>query len=329
MLAIIPVRIGVAPLGAAEVAAEVASGPTSGGVVVVGSGAAAVATELLVYSGSVRFLEHPVELHRLASSLVSVITAGASQPLLLPGSPDGRDLAPLLALHLGWPLYAGATEVRHDRVRLARDASTSIEEIVPTGPFVATLIPGVRGSTTVAAKASTGGHQAAKPKELKVPISADPAAALSDAVSLEVLPPDAATMDLGEAKRILGGGAGLNDERCFTQLGAVAGALDASMGATRVITDHGWVGHERQIGTTGVVVDPDLYVAFGISGAVQHTSGLGHPDHIICVNTDEHCPMMQLADLAIVADANATLDELAGLLGLSRMNAPTARAEAS
>ena len=74
------------------------------------------------------------------------------------------------------------------------------------------------------------------------------------------------------------------------------------------------MGHERQIGTTGVVVDPDLYISFGISGAVQHTSGLGRPDHIISVNTDPHCPMMQLSDLAIVSDANATLDELARLL---------------
>ena len=61
---------------------------------------------------------------------------------------------------------------------------------------------------------------------------------------------------------------------------------------------------------------PRLYVAFGISGAVQHTSGLGQPDHIVSVNTDPHCPMMQLADLALVADANAVLDELAALLGV-------------
>ena len=72
--------------------------------------------------------------------------------------------------------------------------------------------------------------------------------------------------------------------------------MRASVGATRVITDRGWVGHERQIGTTGVIVDPQLYIAFGISGAVQHTSGLGRPDHIISINTDPHCPMMQLAD---------------------------------
>jgi electron transfer flavoprotein alpha subunit len=76
------------------------------------------------------------------------------------------------------------------------------------------------------------------------------------------------------------------------------------------VTDRGWLGHERQIGTTGVVVAPRLYVALGISGAVQHTSGLNDPEHVISVNTDPHCPMMQLAELAIVSDANAVLDEL-------------------
>ncbi len=86
------------------------------------------------------------------------------------------------------------------------------------------------------------------------------------------------------------------------------------MGATRVITDRSWVHHDRQIGTTGVVVDPELYLSFGVSGAVQHTSGLGHPDHIISVNTDPHCPMMMMSDLAIVADANETVSELLRLL---------------
>ncbi len=131
-----------------------------------------------------------------------------------------------------------------------------------------------------------------------------------DAIVLEVLPPDPATMDLAEATRIVAGGAGLESAARFEQLAAAAEALGASLGATRVVTDRGWVGHERQIGTTGVVVDPRLYVAFGISGAVQHTSGLGQPDHIVSVNTDPSCPMMQLADLAVVSDANAVLDEL-------------------
>ena len=70
---------------------------------------------------------------------------------------------------------------------------------------------------------------------------------------------------------------GLRGPEQFEQLHELGASLGASVGATRVITDRGWVRHERQIGTTGVVVDPRLYLAFGISGAVQHTSGLGHP----------------------------------------------------
>ena len=141
-----------------------------------------------------------------------------------------------------------------------------------------------------------------------------PGASEVDAAVTAVLPPDAATIDLAEAPRIVAGGAGLDTSERMEQLGRIGAIVGASVGATRVVTDRGWMPHARQIGTTGVVVDPDLYLAFGISGAVQHTSGLGNPDHIISVNTDGHCPMMQLADLAITADANATLDELERLL---------------
>ena len=131
---------------------------------------------------------------------------------------------------------------------------------------------------------------------------------------VEVLPPDVQTMDLTEARRIVGGGAGLESEERFEQLDRFAASIGGVMGATRVITDRSWVHHDRQIGTTGVVVDPVLYLSFGVSGAVQHTSGLGHPDHIVSVNTDPHCPMMAMSDLAIVADANETLDELLRLI---------------
>ena len=108
----------------------------------------------------------------------------------------------------------------------------------------------------------------------------------NDPEVLAVLPPDPTTMDLVEAPRILGAGAGLDDPSRIGQLVRIGGRLGASMGATRVVTDRGWVPHTRQIGTTGVVVDPEVYLAFGISGAVQHTAGLGAPQHVLSVNTD-------------------------------------------
>jgi len=100
-------------------------------------------------------------------------------------------------------------------------------------------------------------------------------------------------------------------------LAGVGAALGASAGATRVVTDAGWMSYDRQIGTTGVSVSPELYIAFGISGAAQHVGGLGAPEHLVSVNTDPSCPMTAMADLGIVADAPAVLSELAKRLGVT------------
>ena len=131
-------------------------------------------------------------------------------------------------------------------------------------------------------------------------------------------------MDLADATRVLAGGAGLvpgaDDRRAaavFDLLVRVSAALGGSAGATRVATDAGWIGYERQIGTTGVTIDPDLYVAFGVSGAAQHVGGLGAPRHIVSVNTDASSPMTAMADLGLVTDAQALLLELARRLGVA------------
>jgi electron transfer flavoprotein alpha subunit len=201
-------------------------------------------------------------------------------------------------------------------VSISRFGGLQIADFAVSEPIVATMQVGCRGPEYIAAPAEV----IALPNTL--PISSPS----NGVVSISVLPPDAATMDLSEAPRIVGGGAGLRTAEAFSMLEQVATVLDASMGVTRVITDRSWVSHERQIGTTGVVVNPRLYISFGISGAVQHTSGLGQPDHIISVNTDPHCPMMQMSDLAIVSDANIVLEELAGLLDVERSSESVNRA---
>jgi electron transfer flavoprotein alpha subunit len=117
-------------------------------------------------------------------------------------------------------------------------------------------------------------------------------------------------MDLAEARRIIAGGGGLGGPEPFKLLQRIAPALGCAFGASRVAADAGWVQQDRFIGTTGVAVDPDLYVALGISGAVQHVAGLGQPAHIIAVNTDPSAPMMGMADLALVTDAQGLVQEL-------------------
>ena len=300
-VAVLPVRDGVLPSGALDTVRA-----AGGDVIVVGDGGRSAALELVGAIGTVRAWETP----GFAPAAWSVALAPLLEryrTVVLPSSPDGRDLAPRLAALLHRPLHAGAVEVTPPRIQLSRNGSRELHVIAPGPEFVATLLPGVRGvavdsrlpaptvhTATVAGATSPHGER--------------------DVTVVGVQPPDPATVDLAEAPRIVGGGAGLDTRDRIDQLQRISTSLGASMGATRVVTDRGWVPHARQIGTTGVVVDPQLYLAFGVSGAVQHTSGLGNPDHIISVNTDQHCPMMQLADLAIVSDANATLDALEALL---------------
>jgi electron transfer flavoprotein alpha subunit len=277
----------------------------AGRAVLVGEGTVRAATELGLRATVVRAWE--TQGYRpggWAAALAGVLAS--ERVAVLPASADGRDLAPRLAQRLGRPLLAGALEVRANGAALSRWGGLVIEDVTVEVPFVATLVPGVRGVDPAPAPEP--------PTIERLDLASDDEVA--DAQLVEVLPPDVATMDLAESPRILAGGAGLDGPDRFEQLAAIAGALGASVGATRVVTDRRWIGHERQIGTTGVVVDPQLYVAFGISGAVQHTSGLGHPEHIVSVNLDPHCPMMQLADLAIVSDANAVLDALAARLAV-------------
>ncbi len=315
VLAIIVVRDGKLPAGADETVAE-----AGGAALVLGSGTREAAG-LLDAASRVWLLERSsVAPGALAAALAPLV---ADVPIaLLPASPDGRDLAPRLALVLGRALLAGAVRCAPEEVELTRlDDHLSVRVAVDT-PLVVTLRPGFRGApqqvtlaevTALTAPQDTPGH---------------------DAESIEVLQPEPSTVDLAEARRILGGGAGLvaagaDGAAVMRLLAQVAEALAASAGATRVVTDAGWMSYDRQIGTTGVAVNPELYLAFGISGAAQHVGGLGAPEHVVSVNTDPSCPMTLMADLGIVADAPAVLAELAERLGVTEAPSPQAEAPAA
>lgn len=297
-IAVIPVRGAVLPAGADETIAE------AGGVVLLaGSGTGEAAASLAVDVVSVATAEIGAPAFGAWAAALAPVLA-RYHAVLLPASPDGRDLAPRLAAAMDRPLLAGATGYRDGEARLARRGGLVMEEVAAGGPVVVTLQPGVRGIQP-------------RRRDLPAPepVTAE-VAARHDAAVLEVLPPDPGTMDLAESRRIMAGGAGLRGPADFRLLALVASAIGASMGATRVVADLGWVAHERYIGTTGVAVNPELYVALGISGAIQHVTGLGNPRHVVAVNTDPSCPMMAMADLALVTDAPGLLEALARRLGV-------------
>jgi electron transfer flavoprotein alpha subunit len=304
VLAVVVVREGELPAGAEEAVAE-----AGGAVLVVGSGTSEAAGRLGSASRAWVLEESCVGPAALAGALAHVL-AGVGM-VLLPASPDGRDLAPRLAVALGRALLAGAVRCAPDEVELTRLDDRLSLRVAVDGPVVVTLRPGSRGRPEPVA-----------PAEVTALLPPAEPAGGPDAESVEVLQPEPAAVDLAEARRIFGAGAGLvpagaDGAAVMRLLTATAAALGASAGATRVVTDAGWMSYDRQIGTTGVAVSPELYVAFGISGAAQHVGGLGAPEHVVSVNTDPSCPMTLMADLGIVADAPAVLAELAERLGVS------------
>jgi electron transfer flavoprotein alpha subunit len=322
MVAVIVVRDGVLPAGAIEASLE-----AGGNAYLVGSNVDLAAKELASARAAHSIRTHTVKLDDFADvaevARQDLFTASQEpRRVVLPSSPDGRDLAPRLAYLLDVPLYANSIMVAVGRISVTRANGHVAEEYDPGPAFVATLIPAVRGtqplyehtsiinilhdmsdSTTndTSTNATAATNNDTNRTEARAHVAVE---------SLSIDPPDPSTMDLTEAKRIIAGGQGVGSTDRFNALQKFASSIGGSLGGTRVASDAGWIPFERQIGTTGVIVKPELYLAFGISGATQHTSGLGDPDHVISVNLDSSCPMMAMADLAIVADANAVIDSL-------------------
>ncbi len=326
-VAVVVARQGRLPTGAEDAADE-----AGGTAVLIGSGTEEGAPALSAASRVLRCETgdafRPADLAALLGPLLSPVPL-----VILPASADGRDLAPRLAAQLGRPLLAGAERVgladagSPDGLRivaaLSRLDDRVLVDVVANGPAVATILPRRRDLAVAAADRPasvevveleaarhTGGGPAVGPPP--------------DPELVALLAPDLATLDLADARTVVAGGAGLavglddaEARSTFALLGRVANALGGAAGATRVATDAGWTPYERQIGTTGVAIDPDLYVALGISGAAQHVGGLGSPRHVVSVNVDGASPMTAMADLGLVTDARGLLAELAARLGVS------------
>lgn len=233
----------------------------------------------------------------MAATIAAKISGGGYRATVFTASALGKDLAPRVAAKLRVPLATDVISAKWEGESLVAEKPGYTGKVIATMVLTASpVIVSVRPGAFVAAESPAAGAV-----ENLAPAS-DPG---SDRVRVtETVVGDTAKLDLGEAPVIIAGGRGLKEAKNFSLLEDLASAFgNAAVGATRAVTDDGWRPHSDQIGQTGRLVSPDLYIAVGISGAIQHLAGMRTSRTIVAINRDKEAPIFKIADYGVVGDA--------------------------
>ncbi len=249
--------------------------------------------------------ESPTYEHQLAEALAALIVslAGAYDAIVAPATTGGKNLMPRVAALLDVMQISDITKViAPDTFERPIYAGNAIQTVKSSDPK---KVITVRTSTFQAV-----GESGSAPVET-VNAANDPA--LSSFVGEELSKSD--RPELTSAKIIISGGRAMQSRENFTKyIEPVADKLGAAMGASRAAVDAGYAPNDWQVGQTGKVVAPELYIAVGISGAIQHLAGMKDSKVIVAINKDEEAPIFQVADYGLVADLYQALPELASEL---------------
>ncbi len=278
-------------------------------VAVLASSAQAVALQAAQLAGvsKVVTVENPANAHALAAVLAPQVAALAKDysHILGPSTTFGKDLMPRVAALLGAPQISDLMAVdapnRFRRPIYAGNAIVTVETD-PAGKIVATV-------RTASFEAAAGGGSA--------PIEA---AAVSAEIPthtrfISVSAAKNDRPDLQTASKVVSGGRALGSADGFKILYSLADRIGAAVGASRAAVDAGYAPNELQVGQTGKIIAPELYVAIGISGAIQHLTGIKDARTIVAINKDGEAPIFEVADIGLVGDLFQIVPELEKLIG--------------
>ncbi len=264
-----------------------------GNVTVVTAGAVAVAGVNRVIEVT---REESVPAEAYAGQLAEQITAGAGDVILTPNTPQGRVFAGAVAARLNAAVVVGAKSITDTAIEVPRYGGITFETVAITAPIVAVVDGGVATEgAPVAPEMVAGAPFAARVTETKQE--------------------DVAQVNLVAAKRIVAAGRGFKSNEDLAMAQDLAAVLGGELACSRPLAEGtGWMGRDRYIGVSGQHVAPEIYVAIGISGQIQHTAGMTDSKTVIAINSDDKAPIFAGADYGIVGDLYAVLPSLSSAL---------------
>ena len=222
-----------------------------------------------------------------SQSWSSALKGSVSGTVLLASTPRGRELGASLAADIGMSVVQDMTSIS-EGINVERPvfSGKAIEKVTISSPAVITIRPNSLDSAGNGASAPVSTIDSGE--DLKIAVE-------------EAITKASEKIDVSEADIIISGGRGLGDISNFEKLEEVASTLGAAVGASRAVVDEWGLPHSMQVGQTGKTVTPSLYIAVGISGAIQHLAGMRSSSYIVAINKDPEAPIFTVADYGIVA----------------------------
>jgi len=243
-------------------------------------------------------LDHP---DGWAAAIAQVAETRGAAAIIGSGTERGNELLSRVAVRIGQPMAANCLAVEPgERYRLTRQrwAGSLLEDCwLDAALRLMTAAPN--------AVAIDDADSSPAPAVEAAPVALTPGDLAVHVTSREA--PERGRISLADAKVVVGGGRGVGSSEGFADLEELAGLLGGAVGGSRVVTSAGWRPHSDQIGQTGLRIAPDIYIACGISGAIQHVVGSKAAKHILAINTDPDAPIMGVADYAVVGDLHAVV----------------------
>ena len=243
-----------------------------------------------------------------AISIANLIERKKPEVVLVGATSIGRDIAPRIAGKVGTGLTADCTKLEIDstdnkllQTRPAFGGNLMATIVCPKNrPQMSTVRPGVMAKA-VRNESETGILEVVTPELTEKMIRTR---------LVEVLPQEKKSVNLTDARIIVSGGRGLKRAEGFELIKELADKLGAEIGASRAAVDSGWIEHSHQVGQTGTTVRPELYIACGISGAIQHLAGMSDSKYIVAINKDAKAPIFSICDYGIEGDLYEIIPEM-------------------